>query len=151
MPLVSYIEDKKRRLKRQRIKVTLLKYFNIKLPIPDKNNHISQLAYVLKTEEKGSDVNLGSHLVADAYEKKFDVGVVISNDSDLAGPIRIVNNKLNLPTVLLSPVSRSKTNKKLSKASQGKVKPIRKNAIQASQFPKIITDKVGQFTKPLAW
>jgi hypothetical protein len=31
-----------------------------------------QVAYVWKTEEKGSDVNLGVHLVRDAYTRAFD-------------------------------------------------------------------------------
>jgi len=47
--------------------------------------------WVDKTEEKGSDVNLACHLLRDAYLKQFEVAAVISNDSDLAEPIRIVS------------------------------------------------------------
>ena len=46
------------------------------------------VAYVWKTEEKGSDVNLGAHLVRDAFLKKFDIAAVLTNDTDLAEPIR---------------------------------------------------------------
>ena len=42
---------------------------------------------VLKSEEKGSDVNLASHLLIDAYRSDSDVVVIISNDSDLIFPI----------------------------------------------------------------
>ena len=51
---------------------------------------------VVKTEEKGSDVNLACHLVADAFEKKCDAAFVISNDSDLLEPIRIARQHGNL-------------------------------------------------------
>jgi hypothetical protein len=35
---------------------------------------------VLKTEEKGSDVNLASYLLIDAYCSDCDVAVIVSND-----------------------------------------------------------------------
>jgi len=38
-----------------------------------------QVAYVWKTEEKGSDVNLGVHLVRDAFRGAFELGGVSSN------------------------------------------------------------------------
>lgn len=41
-------------------------------------------------EEKGSDVNLAVHLLNDAWKDLFDVGVVVSNDTDLVTPIRMV-------------------------------------------------------------
>lgn len=63
------------------------------------------VAYVWKTEEKGSDVNLGAHLVRDGFLKKFDVAAILTNDTDLAEPIRIVAEELKLPIVLLTPVS----------------------------------------------
>jgi hypothetical protein len=41
-----------------------------------------QYVKVIKTEEKGSDVNLATHLLHDAHLGRFDIAVVISNDSD---------------------------------------------------------------------
>ena len=38
---------------------------------------------VMKTEEKGSDVNLATHLLVDAFDDAFNIAVIISNDSDL--------------------------------------------------------------------
>jgi hypothetical protein len=40
-----------------------------------------QRVWVEKTEEKGSDVNLASLLVRDAFRKQFEVAVLITNDS----------------------------------------------------------------------
>ena len=51
---------------------------------------------VLKTEEKGSDVNLATHLLVDAFDGDFDVAVVISNDSDLVEPITVVRERFGL-------------------------------------------------------
>lgn len=45
-------------------------------------------------EEKGSDVNVATHLPTDVCEQKIDVAVVISNDSDLALPIRHVRARV---------------------------------------------------------
>jgi uncharacterized LabA/DUF88 family protein len=44
-------------------------------------------------EEKESDVNIATHLVSDAYEGKFDQAFLLSNDSDLLGPIKLVRSR----------------------------------------------------------
>ena len=58
---------------------------------------------VFKTEEKGSDVNLASHLIHDGYQKDYEQAVLITNDSDLVEPIRIVRAELGLPVGILNP------------------------------------------------
>ncbi len=77
----------------------------ITLP-PDATVHV---AYVWKTEEKGSDVNLGVHLVRDAFKGAFDLAAVLTNDTDLVEPIRIVTQELGLPVTLLTPVAKPAT------------------------------------------
>jgi uncharacterized LabA/DUF88 family protein len=62
-----------------------------------------QVAYVWKTEEKGSDVNLGVHLVRDAFRRDFDVAAVLTNDTDLVEPVRIVTRELGMRVILLTP------------------------------------------------
>jgi len=47
-----------------------------------------QYARVIKTEEKGSDVNLATHLLHDAHRGWFEAAVIVSNDSDLLEPIK---------------------------------------------------------------
>src|SRR5215831_3668847 len=51
---------------------------------------LPHLVKVEKAEEKGSDVNLATHLVRDAFLNEFDVAVVITNDTDLIEPIKVV-------------------------------------------------------------
>ena len=54
-------------------------------------------------EKKRSDVNLACHLLLDAFHNNFDVAAVLSNDSELVEPIRIVTQVLGKPVGLLSP------------------------------------------------
>jgi uncharacterized LabA/DUF88 family protein len=103
---------------------------------------------VIKTEEKGSDVNLATHLVSDGYKKEYEVGVVISNDSDLVEPVRIVTQELSLQVGILNPHSRR--SRELSQYASF-YKQIRSGALAASQFPTIMTDATGQFHKPTVW
>jgi len=41
-------------------------------------------------EEKESDVNIAMHLIADAFQSIFDQAFLVTNDSDLLGPVRMV-------------------------------------------------------------
>ncbi len=63
----------------------------------------TQRVWVDKTEEKGSDVNIAAHMVRDACLKRCDVAVLVTNDSDLAEPVRIVRQELGLPVGILNP------------------------------------------------
>ena len=107
---------------------------------------------ILKTEEKGSDVNLETHLVTDAFMKRFEAAAVVSNDSDLCEPIRIVAQELGLKVGVLMPVSRPRRVK--SKALQRVAtfwKPIRKGPIRDSQFPYTVNVDGRQVHKPTRW
>ena len=44
---------------------------------------------VIKTEEKGSDVNLAVQMVADAKDNLFDYAMLFSNDSDMSYAVQI--------------------------------------------------------------
>lgn len=104
--------------------------------------------WVEKTEEKGSDVNLASHLVRDAFRKQFEVAVVITNDSDLAEPVRIVAEELNIPVGILNPHQHH--SKELQRYATF-VKRIRQGHLVTSQFPATLRDAKGEFSKPPGW
>jgi hypothetical protein len=107
-----------------------------------------QFVRVIKTEEKGSDVNLATHLLHDAHLGQFDIGVVISNDSDLLEPIKLVREHLKKQVGVLNP------HKHPSRAILPHIdfiKQIRGGALQAAQFPATLTDQHGTFTKPPSW
>lgn len=44
-------------------------------------------------EEKMTDVNIATQLLADAYDDHFDTALVISGDSDLTTPVRLVRTR----------------------------------------------------------
>ena len=44
----------------------------------------------IKTEEKGSDVNLAVHMLNDAWLDKYDCAVMISNDSDMYESVNLL-------------------------------------------------------------
>lgn len=67
------------------------------------------VAKVWKTEEKGSDVNLGVHLVRDAAKNHFDVAGVLTNDTDLCTAIQMVRQDFGKDVYLLSPTSKPAT------------------------------------------
>ena len=63
----------------------------------------SKYAKVLKTEEKGSDVNLAIHVLNDAWHDRYDCAVICSNDSDLAESLRLVRTEHKKRVVLVVP------------------------------------------------
>ena len=102
---------------------------------------------VIKTEEKGSDVNLATHLLHDAHLGRYDLAVLISNDSDLIEPLRIVRNELAKKVGVLNP------QKHPCKAiiPEDFFKQIRPGVLGASQFPDVMTDGTGSFHRPKKW
>ena len=55
-------------------------------PSPGGPTHVE----IWNTEAKGSDVNLATYLIHDAWRDFFDVALVLSQDTDLNEPVRIV-------------------------------------------------------------
>jgi hypothetical protein len=108
----------------------------------------TQKVWVDKTEEKGSDVNLASHLLMDGFGRKYEVAVLITNDSDLAEPVRMVRQELGLGIGILNPHQHhSQQLKQLATF----IKRIRQSDLVAAQFPLNLTDAAGSFRKPPTW
>jgi hypothetical protein len=109
----------------------------------------SPLVNVLKTEEKGSDVNLATMLLCDAFDGDFELAAVVTNDSDLALPIEMVRDKFGLKIGVLSPTK--KTTFKLQQAATFHI-AIHTKHIRNSQFPPVLFDAQGNaIHKPASW
>jgi hypothetical protein len=104
-------------------------------------------AWVTKTEEKGSDVNLATYLLLDAFDHDFDLAVVISNDSDLAEPIKLVRQRFGTVGVVCP---HQVPTKKLTDAASWHIK-LYKSYLAKAQLPSSLTDAIGTFSKPLEW
>jgi uncharacterized LabA/DUF88 family protein len=106
------------------------------------------MAYVVRTDEKGSDVNLATYLLLDAFRKEFDIGVLITNDSDLAEPIRVVRSDLGREVGVLNPHQNESVT---LKGAATWYRRIKEPALRASQFPPTVTTPTGILTKPAGW
>jgi uncharacterized LabA/DUF88 family protein len=104
---------------------------------------------VIKTEEKGSDVNLATYLLMDAVDDLFDAAVIISNDSDLKEPIRLVRDRFGKRIGLLSP--RGARISGALKPLAHFVRSFGPNALADAQFPDQLSDSIGTVTKPKSW
>jgi hypothetical protein len=103
---------------------------------------------VIKTEEKGSDVNIATHLLLDGFRNEYELAVVVSNDSDLLMPIQVVTEQFSKPVGLLNP----QQNPSVALLPYVMfVKNIRKNVLKNSQFPSVLSDGNGKFSKPETW
>ena len=113
------------------------------------NSPVPSVVKVLKSEEKGSDVNLGAHLVRDAYTNAFDVAVVLTNDSDLVEPIRIATVEAGKRVGLLVPVKYP--NQSLINVASFYLH-IRPGHLARAQFPNPVTTSEGkEIWKPSEW
>ncbi len=103
---------------------------------------------IMKTEEKGSDVNLATFLLLDGFRNDYEVAAVISNDSDLKVPIEIVQTELGLRVGVVNPHPVARR----SRALHGTFfKQLRASALKACQFPPVLQDANGRIRKPRSW
>ena len=103
---------------------------------------------VIRTDEKGSDVNLASYLLLDAFKKDCEAALIISNDSDLVEPIRIARREFGIKVCLGAP--RQGLSLALVKEVDF-VRRVREGALRASQFPATMRNPNGAFSKPPGW
>lgn len=103
---------------------------------------------VHKTEEKGSDVNLATYLLLDAFDHDFETAAVISNDSDLVLPITLVQQRFAYPVMVFNP--HRNTSWPMRNAASA-YRPIRKGVLAASQLPAVLRDAAGEIHKPARW
>lgn len=113
-------------------------------------NHIAPVPSAVSVEvhtieEKGSDVNLSAHLLNDAWYKWFDSAAVISNDTDLVTPIRMVKEERGKPIYLICP--RLVVAKELREAATD-VFFISLEHLHEAQFPDVIKNNIS---KPECW
>jgi hypothetical protein len=121
------------------------------MPLANPRPNGARTVEVVKTEEKGSDVNLATYLLLDAFRQDAEVYAVISNDSDLKEPIRIACHELHHRVGIINPHPPEKKSSALHACKPTFVKQIRKGVLAASQFPEEMTDQHGTFRKPASW
>lgn len=109
----------------------------------------SELVDVWRPEEKGSDVNLATYLVRDAFMDEADVFVVVSSDSDLEQAVRIVASELGRRVFLVFPHGRE--SKLLLRCGHEEVVWISRGKLAASQLPNPVMAGRTPLYRPLEW
>lgn len=105
---------------------------------------------VIKTEEKGSDVNLALHVLNDAWHDRYDCAVIVSNDSDLSESLRLIKKQHQKHIILLVPGDPSRRPPAIQlKRFAHKTISIPVSALIASQLPTTIPDT--NLHKPPEW
>jgi len=120
----------------------------VRMPLANPGHPGPRTAEVLKTEEKGSDVNLASHLLLDAFKQTCDTAVVISNDSDLRVPIRIAEQELGVRVGVINPHPPEYRSRVLKGTF---FKQLRPSVLADCQLPEALTDARGKIRKPGVW
>jgi hypothetical protein len=106
---------------------------------------------VRKIEEKGSDVNLAGRMISDAHLGRADLYVMLTNDSDQAGTLRIVRDDTDGTTGLVLPMETARGSKELMHAGPGFVGFVTRPLLEASQLPATLRDAVGVIRRPTLW
>jgi uncharacterized LabA/DUF88 family protein len=110
----------------------------------------SNFVEILDSEEKGSDVNLAVHLLNDAWADRFDVALVLSQDTDLIEPLRIVTQERRKRVGLVWLDDR-RSDARMAAVSTF-VRNIRPASLRVSQFPDPIPRNSGTpIAKPRTW
>ena len=105
-----------------------------------------ELVTVSKWEEKESDVNIATHIIADAGQ--YDCAVLISNDTDLKTPLSYVKEVFKKEVGIISP--RRNVHIELRSASHFQ-KRISNKVLEQCQFPEKMKDAKGEFFCPPKW
>lgn len=97
------------------------------------------------TEEKGSDANLASYLLFDAWRGEMETAIVISQDTDLLEPMRLLSQEIQMPAGLIwldaSMPSRTHCN------AVTFIRHARPMHMKSAQFPNSMSGKNGQLIK----
>jgi hypothetical protein len=114
------------------------------VPVPGWSRTVS----VIKTEEKGSDVNLATYLLIDGMDRLYDEALVISNDSDLVEPISVANYRFGHVHVIRP---NTQYNKQMADAGSS-YGPIPAGMILACQLPPSVRLANNHMVhRPTAW
>jgi hypothetical protein len=119
-----------------------------RMPLANPPSGGTRTVEVVKTEEKGSDVNLATYLLLDAFKRDCDIAVVISNDSDLKLPIEVAQSELGISVGVVNPHPAGRRSRALQPTF---FKQIRLSALGACQFPPVFMDARGEIRKPASW
>lgn len=140
--------------KRQSTYLEALEVKNIEIIYGQYNNNTEECCRCgniwSNPKEKMTDVNIATSLLADAFDDEFDVAILISGDSDLVPPIKIINQKFKNKKVFIAfPPKRNSV--ALKNVASGSMVLGRKT-LKDSQLHEKIVNRFGyELYKPESW
>lgn len=100
--------------------------------------------------EKMTDVAISTQVIADYYEDKFDMAMIISGDTDLLPPIKMINESENNKRVFVA-FPPNRVNDEVRKFAKGDL-VIGRKKLSDSQLPLSISKGNGEIlVKPDKW
>jgi hypothetical protein len=112
------------------------------------NDAVFMVSYAHR-EEKGSDVNVASHLLVDVLSGAVDAAIVVSNDSDLKFPIRYARTRV--PVGVINPSDNYTAGALRGKPDDG-VGGHWWGTLTADQFRSAqLPERVGALSRPVGW
>lgn len=104
---------------------------------------------VKQNREKGSDVNLATHLIWDALHGEADAYAVLTNDSDLVTPIRMLRDRRGVNVGVVFPSERGA---RLLQDCGAWTRHIHPGMLRRAQFPdRVILANGGSVERPREW
>ena len=122
------------------------RHHKVRMPLADRTGD-RRMVEVLRTEEKGSDVNLAVHLLNDCWLDRYECAIVVSNDSDLAEAMRLVKRHRGKRIGLVKPRPEQESDALCAHAHF--VRPIRPDGLRKAQLPDRIPGT--NFRRPAGW
>jgi hypothetical protein len=112
------------------------------------NDAVFMVSYAHR-EEKGSDVNVASHLLVDVLSGAVDAAIVVSNDSDLKFPIRYARTRV--PVGVINPSDNYTAGALRGKPDDGVGGhwwgTLTADHFRSAQLP----ERVGALSRPVGW
>ncbi|MBY4403095.1 NYN domain-containing protein [Rhodococcus fascians] len=100
-------------------------------------------------EEKGSDVNVASHLLIDLFAETIDAAIVVSNDSDLKLPV--AHARTRIPVGILNPRGGPSAGDLRPDHHPGQGPHWNRGLTVPDYVGSQMPDSVGNVTKPQEW
>ncbi|MBX3728983.1 MAG: NYN domain-containing protein [Candidatus Sumerlaeia bacterium] len=107
-------------------------------------------ATIHTAEEKMTDVQIASQMLLDAFTNRLDVALLVSNDSDLVPPIRIIRDHCpQVRVVCIFP--RSRATSALKDVAHG-YRHVDRSVLAQCQLPQTVTSPTGyEIVRPPEW
>ncbi len=122
----------------------------VRMPQCDSSgNYLGKTTAVLKTEEKGSDVNLAVDLLFDCVQNCYDCAIIVSNDSDLLTAIRKVRETYGKVIGIVNPHA-AQPSVQLSQNADFRMR-LTEAIMASSQLPEALRIGDTVVRKPSSW